>query len=87
MVVAYTKEGKGRLMLKTEVQKLKHGIYRVYWKESWGDGSSVCAVGSKYNGDRWLCCSNWTSPAERGTDSFCTEIWDAVLKMEIIATE
>lgn len=74
-------------MIKQEAQKLKHSIYRIYWKDGQFGDTSVGVVGSKYDGSRRLCCSNWTSPAERGTYSFADETWDAVLKMELIATK
>ncbi len=69
-------------MTEKEVQKLPHGVYRIHWKE---DGRlTVGAVGSKYNGDRWLCCSNWTSPMDRGTDCASSETWEAVASAELI---
>ncbi len=72
-------------MERAEVNSLKHGVYRVKWKEQAGGGTSVAAVGSKDNGDRWLCASNWTSPPEQSTDSSSAEIWDAVESMELLA--
>lgn len=45
-------------MTKQEVNNLDHGLYEVFWKEG---GSSLAAVGSLYNGDRWLAPCNWTS--------------------------
>jgi hypothetical protein len=36
-----------------EVQKLPHGLYRIKWKDG---GESLAAVGSKYDGQRWICC-------------------------------
>ena len=67
-----------------EVQKLKHGLYLVHWK---GGEKSLAAVGSKYNnGEKWICCTNWTSAADQGTDRYSQEIWDNIHKMGVIAT-
>ncbi len=46
-------------MKKSEVQKLSHGLYRLYWKSG---GFSLAAVGSLYSGKRWFAPVNWTSP-------------------------
>lgn len=37
-------------MNKKEVQKLNHGLYRLYWK--YGAGDSMAAVGSLHDGTR-----------------------------------
>lgn len=71
-------------MNKNQVQKLKHGVYEVFWKSG---GSSVCAIGSKHNGDRWICCSNWTSPVDGGTDSCSIKNWKAVDHVVLIQTQ
>jgi len=68
-------------MKKHEVQELGHGLYRIYWDSG---GSSLASVGSKSNGDRWLCPTNWTSEEGRGTDSSTS--WDAVKKVTLIAS-
>ena len=47
-------------MKKDEVQKLPHGLYKIFWKSKYGGGSSLAAVGSLYNGDRWMAPTNWT---------------------------
>lgn len=59
-------------MTPMEVKALKHGLYRIYWKEGSGGGASVASVGSNSAGDRWLAPTNWTevpsydwSPIER----------------------
>lgn len=49
-------------MKKADVQKLKHGVYRVWWKDG---GSSVAAVGSMADGARWLAPSNWIWPSSK----------------------
>jgi hypothetical protein len=71
-------------MKREDVQKLDHGVYRIFWKKSEGGGSSVAAVGSKCNGDRWMCPSNWTSDMDRGTDSCSRSAWKAVERVELI---
>ena len=54
---------------------LKHGLYRVWWAEG---GTSLAALGSMPNGERWLAPTNWTTPAmEWGATD-----WTAVLRME-----
>ena len=45
-------------MKRAEVQKLKHGLYRVWWKSG---GNSLAAVGSFANGARWIMPTNWIS--------------------------
>ena len=55
-------------MKKEEVMKLKHGVYKIYWKDG---GESLAAVGSLYSGMRWLAPCNWVSEEEDikiGTD-------------------
>ena len=42
----------------SDVQDMKHGIYRIHWKEG---GSSLAAVGSDHNGFRWFAPTNWIS--------------------------
>ena len=69
-------------MEKIDVQRLKQGIYRIFWKDG---GSSVGAIGKTPNGDRWLCCSNWTSEKFQGIDS--TEHWGMVKKVKLIARQ
>lgn len=43
-------------MKKKEVQKLRLGLYRIYWKEG---NSSLAAVGNTCEGNRWLAPINW----------------------------
>jgi hypothetical protein len=62
-----------------DVQKLPHGLYRVYWKGE-GGGSSLAAVGSDRHGRRWLAPTNWitveSTPARNP--------WRMVEKVELI---
>ena len=48
----------------SDVQELKHGIYRIHWKEG---GSSLAAVGSDVAGNRWLAATNWVSGSTTST--------------------
>jgi len=63
-------------MSRDEVQTtVKHGLYRVYWTSG---GSSLAAVGSTANGDRWLAPTNWISGE--------TTDWSGVERVERIHT-
>ena len=41
-----------------EILECPHGLYRIFWHSG---GSSVAAVGSLYDGTRWVAPTNWTS--------------------------
>ena len=45
-------------MKKSDVQKIKLGLYEVFWKLG---GSSLAAVGNDPAGNRWLAPVNWVS--------------------------
>ena len=72
---------KAQKMKKSDVQKLSHGVYRIYWKEG---GTSVAAVGSTPSGARWLAPTNWVSI---GTDANTLSHWKSVRKVELITTK
>lgn len=38
-----------------------NGLYRIFWKESSGGGSSEAAIGLLHDGIRWVAPINWTS--------------------------
>lgn len=61
-----------------EANKLKHGLYEVFWIEG---GSSLAALGSLHNGDRWLAPCNWTSPNEI---KFNASYWGQIERVELI---
>ena len=42
-----------------EARKLKYGVYRIWWKEKCGGGTSLAAVGGTENGTPWLAPTNW----------------------------
>lgn len=48
-------------MKKEKVNQLPLGLYRIFWKEKYGGGTSLAAVGFFANGDRWITPTNWTS--------------------------
>ncbi len=60
-------------MKREKVQKLHHGLYKVWWKSG---GSSLAAVGSTITGKRWIAPTNWVS----GSD----DDWDEVKKVKLI---
>ena len=65
----------------SEVRKLKHGLYLVHWKPSHGGGTSLAAVGSYGNGDRWLAPTNWIAI---GGHEHAARNWRAVEKMQLL---
>lgn len=67
-------------MTKEEVQKLEHGVYRLYWSAR---SYSLASVGSLHNGDRWFACANWTSKDGDGLIHF-REDWGIVKKAVLI---
>lgn len=46
-------------MTRRESQKVPHGLFIIYWKESKGGGTSVASVGSDATGRRWFAPTNW----------------------------
>ena len=67
-------------MKKEKVQKLDHGIYRVYWKSG---GSSVCTVGTLKDGDKWIRHTNRTNK----DILFNKKIWKSVRRMKLLIPE
>lgn len=66
-------------MKMSEVQELKHGLYRVHWTTG---GESLAAVGSDSRGKRWLAPTNWLMEGLNHTDYQKT--WRWVEKVELI---
>lgn len=62
-------------MTKEKVTKLKHGIYRVFWKSG---GSSVASVGSTGSGKRWLAATNWIAEDDKYPKIAATHMWGQV---------
>ena len=69
----------GGEMKKRDVEKLPHGIYRIYWKDG---GSSVAAVGSLSDGERWIAPTNWINVPDYGRG-----VWRKVKSVHLIATQ
>lgn len=62
-----------------DIKKVKHGLYKAKWKKSAGGGSSLVAVGSGPNGDRWMAPTNWISGS-----TFRLDAWADVKKLKLI---
>jgi len=43
--------------------KIKPGLYRIYWKEKHGGGQSLAAVGVSSDGTKWIAPTNWIYPS------------------------
>ncbi len=65
-------------MRRSEADKLRHGVYRLFWK---GGGSSVAAVGSLHDGAAWYAPSNWVSATPTGVAS---TVWNRVERVQLI---
>lgn len=63
-------------MNKNQIEKVVHGIYKIFWKEG---GISVASVGSTPDGKRWFAPTNWTN-----VPSFN---WGLVKKLELITDQ
>lgn len=68
-------------MLKSEADKIKSGVYRIFWKREKGGGSSVASVGRTASNYPWLAPSNWISPPS--TKGY--REWHKVERVELIA--
>lgn len=68
-----------------ETRKVKPGLYRIFWTEKVGAGSSLAVIGAKHGGTKWYACANWISPAN--SDELCCsshEYWTQVDHVELI---
>ncbi|MCK4789172.1 MAG: hypothetical protein KAV87_35850 [Desulfobacteraceae bacterium] len=70
-------------MKKEDVKKLQNGLYRIVWEA----GSSLGAIGTTYAGDKWLCCTNWTSDTNQGIVLSGQSIWDSVVRVKLLTVE
>lgn len=68
-------------MSQPEAKKLPHGLYRIYWKEG---GSSLCALGSSYDGSRWIAPCNWTHSDNSYPRVATTRAFVKIERMELI---
>jgi hypothetical protein len=48
-----------------------HGLYRIHWKSG---GTSLAAIGSMSNGNRWIAPTNWLAPSTDPSSSSWAEI-------------
>lgn len=77
-------------MTTEEVQKLNHGLYRIFWTEDAGGGMSLASVGSLHDGSRWFAPTNWTSATSVKVIGSSHEAWrnvERVEKIELIPQE
>lgn len=45
--------------LKPVPERFVSGLYRVYWTEEEGGGSSLAAIGQNGSGEHWIAPVNW----------------------------
>lgn len=62
------------------VNKLKLGLYRVYWHALYGGGSSLAAVGITPDGRHWLAPVNWIAIDSEATPAH----WRSVARVELV---
>ncbi len=69
-------------MNKEQLKDLRNGLYEIFWKSG---GSSLCAIGTLDNGDRWLSPTNWSHKYPQGvTVVLDKNILDDILKIQSI---
>ncbi len=73
------------LTTESEMLDCPFAIYRVYWNEESGGGSSVAAIGGMHNGDRWIAPTNWTN--ELNPTGLLQDQVSKIEKMVLIATQ
>lgn len=66
-------------MTETKVQKLKPGLYKIFWNEG---GYSFASVGNTPDGKAWLAPTNWINVCSEFTSGQKT--WRMVKKVELI---
>lgn len=54
---------------KDKIINCNSGLYRVYWADG---GSSLAAIGSLYDGTRWLAPTNWVTGSKTETNPTTT---------------
>lgn len=67
-------------MRSSDVQQLKHGLYKVYWKDG---GTSLASVGSMSDGSRWIAPCNWINTPP-GNEWSGESVWKAVEKVKCL---
>ena len=68
-------------MKKKEVNKLKSGVYWLYWKEG---GRSLAAVGITSKGNRWMAPTNWTTVSTERKHWKAVETVKSLIKADLI---
>jgi len=62
-----------------QIKGLKNGLYEVMWESG---NSSLCAIGTLHNGDRWISSTNWTHKYPQGVSIVLDdEIMDDIQKI------
>lgn len=69
-------------MTKDEVQKLRHGLYKITWRNNEYIMESLAAIGSYPNGDRWMAPTNWVH-----VPTASMAYWDRVEKIQLIVSD
>jgi len=64
----------------TEVKQLKNGIYEITWCDG---GTSLAAVGTLHNSNKWFAPINWTGTSEKHIA--CTD-WAMVVSVKLISS-
>jgi len=65
------------------IKGMKHGLYRIYWKEEDGGGASLASVGYTHDGSNWHAPCNWTSENNNSPMVASTD-WSSIEKAELI---
>lgn len=73
-------------MERSEVQKLSHGLYLLFWKTEEGGGSSLASVGSLYDGGRWFAPTNWTTSVDKPFEAASGKAWEKVEKALLLVS-
>lgn len=60
-----------------EIRDLRHGVYRIYWKDAVEYPFSVGAIGSTAKGTKWFMPANWVGP-------HVSDHWGDIEKVELI---
>jgi len=67
-------------MIPKQVKKLKNGLYRVHWYNA---NSSLCAVGTLWDGGKWLAPVNWTGNKQVEFNDHFWELVESVDRIDV----
>lgn len=70
-------------MSKREARKLKHGVYRIFYKGH-GSSYSLASVGSDESGDKWFAPANWIDKKKGHILTLPSYHWSLVTRVELI---